>query len=215
MTKLHSSLGPNPRLVRMFLVEKGLEEGKDFERVHYDIIAGENRQSTSLSGKNELQTLPVFELDDSTCLTESWPICEFIEEQHPNPNLFGETAKERAEVRKWARLFDQEVVVPMTMGFRATSGRPMFEPRMPVVSPEAGAELAGMSDEKWRWFDKALGGSNHFALGRFTFADLIVFAFANFGFTIGWKLPEGTDNLARFIDTHNQRACAAIWQQAE
>lgn len=215
MTKLHSSLGPNPRLVRMFLVEKGLEEGKDFERVHYDIIAGENRQSTSLSGKNELQTLPVFELDDGTCLTESWPICEFIEEQHPNPNLFGETAKERAEVRKWARLFDQEVVVPMTMGFRATSGRPMFEPRMPVVSPEAGAELAAMSDEKWRWFDKALGGSNHFALGRFTFADLIVFAFANFGFTIGWKLPEGTDNLARFIDTHNQRACAAIWQQAE
>ena len=215
MTKLHSSLGPNPRLVRMFLVEKGLEEEKDFERVHYDIIAGENRQSTSLSGKNELQTLPVFELDDGTCLTESWPICEFIEEQHPNPNLFGETAKERAEVRKWARLFDQEVVVPMTMGFRATSGRPMFEPRMPVVSPEAGAELAGMSDEKWRWFDKALGGSNHFALGRFTFADLIVFAFANFGFTIGWKLPEGTDNLARFIDTHNQRACAAIWQQAE
>ena len=105
--------------------------------------------------------------------------------------------------------------MPMTMGFRATSGRPMFEPRMPVVSPEAGAELAAMSDEKWRWFDKALGGSNHFALGRFTFADLIVFAFANFGFTIGWKLPEGTDNLARFIDTHNQRACAAIWQQAE
>jgi hypothetical protein len=32
---------------------------------------------------------------------------------------------------------------------------------------------------------------------------------------VGWKLPEGTDNLARFIDTHNQRACASVWQQAE
>jgi hypothetical protein len=42
-----------------------------------------------------------------------------------------------------------------------------------------------------------------------------MFAFANFGFTVGWKLPEGTDNLARFIDTHNQRACASVWQQAE
>ena len=91
----------------------------------------------------------------------------------------------------------------------------MFEPRMPVVSPEAGAELAAMSDAKWRWFDKTLGDSNHLALGRFTFADLLMFAFANFGFTIGWKLPEGTDNLARFVETHNQRECAGIWQQAE
>ena len=214
MPKLHSSLGPNPRLVRMFLVEKGIGEDR-VERIHYDIIVGENRRSDELTGKNALQTLPVFELDDGTCLTESWPICEFIEEIHPEPNLFGETAKERAEVRKWVRLFDQEVVVPMTMGFRATGGRPMFEPRMAVVSPEAGAELNALSDEKWRWFDKTLGERNHFALGRFTFADLIVFCFANFGFTIGWKLPEGTDNLARFIETHNQRESAGIWQQAE
>lgn len=215
MVKLHSSLGPNPRLVRMFMVEKGLEEGRDFERIHYDIITGENRQNADYMAKNPLGTIPTLELDDGTCLTESWPICEFIEENHPAPNLFGETAKERAEVRKWARLFDQEVVVPMTMGFRATGGRPMFEPRMSVLSETAGAEIAAMSDEKWRYFDDVLGTNNHLALGRFTFADLLVFAFANFGFTIGWKLPEGTDNLARFVKTHNQRDCAAIWQQSE
>lgn len=215
MTTLHSSLGPNPRLVRMFMVEKGLKEGSDFERVHYDIITGENRQNAEYMAKNPLGTIPTLELDDGTCLTESWPICEFIEEKHPTPNLFGETALERAEVRKWVRLFDQECVVPMTMGFRATGGRPMFEPRMTVVTNEAGAELSAMSDEKWRYFDNVLGDSNHFALGRFTFADLIVFAFANFGFTIGWKLPEGTDNLARFVDTHNARDCAEIWQQSE
>lgn len=215
MTTLHSSLGPNPRLVRMFMVEKGLEEGKDFERVHYDIITGENRQSADYTAKNPLGTTPTLELDDGTCLTESWPICEFIEEMHPEPNLFGESAKERAEVRKWARLFDQEVVVPMTMGFRAGAGRPMFEPRMSVVSTEAGAELSALSDEKWRYFDGVLGDSNHLALGRFTFADLLMFAFANFGFTVGWKLPEGTDNLARFVETHNQRECAGIWKQAE
>ena len=213
--KLHSSLGPNPRLVRMFLTEKGLTEGADFARVHYDIISGENRQSADYTARNPLGTTPTLELDDGTCLTESWPICEYLEELHPVPNLFGETPVERAQVRKWARLFDQEVVVPMTMGFRAGAGRPMFEPRMAVVSAGAGAELSAMADEKWRWFDNALGSSNHFALGRFTFADLIVFCFANFGFTVGWKLPEGTDNLARFIDTHNQRPSAAIWQQGE
>lgn len=215
MTILHSSLGPNPRLVRMFLAEKGLEEGSDFTRKHYDIISGENRSSEEYAAKNPLGTIPTLELDDGTCLTESWPICEFIEEQHPKPNLFGETAGERAEVRKWARLFDQEVVVPMTMGFRAGGGRPMFEPRMPVVSPEAGAELSAMADEKWRYFDSVLGDRNHFALGRFTFADLIVFCFANFGFTVGWKLPEGTANLARFIDVHNGRTSAGVWSEPE
>jgi glutathione S-transferase len=215
MMKLHSSLGPNPRLARMFLMEKGLVEGTDFQRIHYDIIMGENRSSADYTAKNPLGTTPTLELEDGTCLTESWPICEFIEELHPAPNLFGETAVERAAVRKWVRLFDQEVVVPMTMGFRAGAGRPMFEPRMAVVSPEAGAELSAMADAKWRWFDAALGAKDNFAHGRFTFADLIIFCFANFGFTVGWKLPEGTDNLARFIALHNQRESASIWQQGE
>ena len=142
MTKLYSSLGPNPRLVRMFMVEKGLKEGTDFERAHFDIITGENRQDAGYNDKNPQGTLPALELDDGTFLTESWPICEFIEEEHPTPNLFGETSRERAKVRAWARLFDQEVVVPMTMGFRATGGRAMFEPRMAVVSEGAGAELS-------------------------------------------------------------------------
>lgn len=215
MPKLHSSLGPNPRLLRMFMSEKGLEEGQHFERIHYDIITGENRQNAEFCARNPQGTLPALELDDGTFLTESWPICEFVEEMHPAPNLFGETAPERAEVRKWARLFDQEVVVPMTMSFRATGGRPMFEPRMAVVSESAGAELAAMSDDKWRWFDAQLGAGDHFALDRLTFADLIVFCFANFGFTVGWKLPEGTHNLVRFIETHNARPSARVWQEAE
>lgn len=215
MTVLHSSLGPNPRLVRMFMTEKGLEEGRDFTRVHYDIISGQNRQDASYIARNPQGTTPTLELDDGTCLTESWPICEYIEELHPAPNLFGNNPAERAQVRKWARLFDQEVVVPMTMGFRAGAGRPMFAPRMTVVSQEAGAELSALADEKWRLFDSYLGDSNNIALGRFTFADLIIFAFANFGFTVGWTLPEGTENLARFVAAHNQRPCAMVWKDSE
>lgn len=215
MITLHSSLGPNPRLVRMFLAEKGLAEGRDFARVHYDIIAGANRQDAAYIARNPLGTTPTLELQGGTCLTESWPICEYLEELHPDPNLFGASAVERAHVRKWARLFDQEVVVPMTMGFRATTGRPMFEPRMSVLSPEAGAEIFAMADEKWRMFDRFLGDGDHIALGRFTFADLMMFAFAQFGFTVGWKLPAGTDNLARFVARHAERPSAAIWREAE
>ena len=208
--KLYSSLGPNPRLARMFLIEKGIE----VERVHLDIIGGENR-SAAFAEKNVLQTLPVLELDDGTRLTESWPICEYLEEQQPEPNLIGRTALERAEVRRWVRWFDQDVVVPMTMGFRGGSGRPMFEPRMTVASPAAADELTALANEKFVWLDGQLGSRDHLALGRFTLADLMVFCFIQFGFTVGWKLPEGTANLARLVEQTNQRASAAVWRDSE
>ena len=209
--KLHSSLGPNPRLVRMFLIEKGIEA----TRIHYDIIGGENRKSAELTAKNPLQTLPVLELDDGTLLTESWTICEYLEEVQPEPNLIGRTALERAEVRRWVRWFDQDVVVPMTMGFRGGAGRPMFEPRMSVVSPAAANELTALANEKFVWLDGQLGSRDHLALDRFSLADLIVFCFINFGFTVGWKLPEGTPNLARQVALIGKRPSAKVWQDSE
>ena len=208
--KLYSSLGPNPRLVRMFLVEKGIE----VERIHLDIITGENR-SDEFAEKNILQTLPVLELDDGTRLTESAVICEYLEETHPTPNMLGNTALERAEVRRWVRWIDQEIVVPMTMGFRGGGGRPMFEPRMTVVSGDAAAELSVMSDEKWTWLDRQLGDKDHICLGRFTQADLIAYCFIQFGYTVGWTLPDGTANLARFVEKTGERESAEIWRQSE
>lgn len=212
---LHSSLGPNPRLVRMFLAEKGLEEGKDFQRKHYDIITGENRQDASYVAKNPLGSMPTLELDDGNCLSESWPICEYIEEHHPDPNLMGTGARGRAEIRKWCRLIDQEIVVPMTMGFRATGGRPMFEPRMRVLSEAAGAEMTDYANASWLWLDSMLGNKTHIAAGRMSLADLMIYCFANFGFTVGWKLPDGADNIAHFLDMHKDRPSAHIWTESE
>jgi glutathione S-transferase len=208
--KLYSSLGPNPRLVRMFLIEKGIEA----ERIHYDIIAGTNR-SDQFAAINPLQTLPVLELHDGTRLTESLPICEYLEELQSEPNLIGTNPVERAEVRKWTRWFDQEVVVPMTMGFRGGAGRPMFEPRLSVVSPAAAAELTALANEKFVWLDRQLDARDHLALGRFTLADLLLFCFIQFGFTVGWKLPDGTSNLARLVEQINQRPSAAVWKDSE
>ena len=208
--KLYSSLGPNPRLVRMVLIEKGIEA----ERVHLDIIGGENRKP-EFARKNVLQTLPVLELEDGTLLTESVPICEYLEEIQPEPNLVGRTPVERAIVRRWLRWFDQDVVVPMTMGFRGGAGRPMFEPRMSVVSQAAAAELSALADEKYVWLDGQLGERDHICLDRLTLADLLVYCFVNFGFTIGWKLPAGTANLARLVEQLGERPSAAVWRDSE
>lgn len=208
--KLYSSLGPNPRLARMFLMEKGIE----VERIHLDIITGENR-SEDYAKKNIMQTTPTLELDDGTLLSESTVICEYLEEMKPDPVLIGSTAEERAETRRWARRIDQDIAVPMTLGFRGGAGRPMFEPRMNVVSPEAAAELSAMSDQHWLWLDAQLGSKDHICHDKLTLADLVAFCFIKFGGTVGWSLPEGADNLVRFAAKMEERPSAAIWRGEE
>jgi hypothetical protein len=55
--KLYDSIGPNPRVVRMFLAEKGVE----VRTVQVDIGKAENRQPDFVA-KNPMGTLPVLEL---------------------------------------------------------------------------------------------------------------------------------------------------------
>jgi len=208
--KLYSSLGPNPRFVRMFILEKGL----DIERVHIDILTAENRQP-DFADKNIMGTTPVLQLDDGFMLSEIMAIAEYLEETQPEPPLIGTTALERAEVRMWTRRIDLEIAVPMTLGFRGGAGRPMFEPRMDVVGAEGAADLSRMSDNKWKWLDGQLEGKDYICQDKFTMADLMAYCFVQFGYTVGWSLPEGTENLAKFVDLIGERPSSKVWQDSE
>ena len=68
--KLYTSIGPNPRVVRMFMAEKGIEI--PLEQV--DLMKGENRQTPHLS-RNPAGQTPALELDDGSFLTEITAIC--------------------------------------------------------------------------------------------------------------------------------------------
>ncbi|HEY1638496.1 MAG TPA: glutathione S-transferase N-terminal domain-containing protein [Rhizomicrobium sp.] len=92
--KLYNSIGPNPRVVRMFVAEKDLE----IPLVEVDLMAGENRREPYLQ-KNAAGQLPALELDDGRCITEITAICEYLEDTHPAPPLIGSTPEERAETR--------------------------------------------------------------------------------------------------------------------
>jgi glutathione S-transferase len=85
--------GLNPRRVRIFLAEKGLE----LPKVEVDMVKGDNRTAEFLA-LNPLGTLPVLELDDGTVLTESIAICRYLEELHPDPPLFGVDPLDRGKV---------------------------------------------------------------------------------------------------------------------
>ena len=143
-----SKAAPNPRRVRIFLAEKGVEIPTE----PVDIGAAENRKSPYVD-KNPMGGVPVLELDDGTWLAESVAICRYIEETHPEPPLMGRDAKDRALVEMWNRRMEIEVLVPIAQVFRNT--HEFFKGRIPQV-PEYGEACRGTATKRLEWLDGEL-----------------------------------------------------------
>ena len=87
---------PNPRRVRIFMAEKGI----DAEFVPVDLPAGEHR-TQEFAKLNPTLDLPVLQLDDGTCIHQVDAICRYLEEVYPENPLWGRDALERASVNAW------------------------------------------------------------------------------------------------------------------
>lgn len=200
--KLYTSIGPNPRVVKMFMAEKGL----DMERVEVDLRGGENRQEAYLKINPGGQT-PALALDDGSVVAEITVICEYLEERQPNPPLIGTTAEERAQTRMWMRRVDLRICEPMANGFRFAEGLPMFQPRMLCV-PEAAPGLKAMAQDGLKWLDGQMTGP-WIAGDRFTLADILLFGFVEFGAMVGQPLDTGNTKITAWFDRVKARPSAA------
>ena len=200
--KLYQSIGPNPRAVKMFIAEKGL----DVPRVEVDLLAGENRQAQHL-GRNPAGQMPTLELDDGSCLSEITAICEYLEEKQPSPALIGATAEERAETRMWTRRIDLRICEPMANGFRFSDGLGLFKDRI-LCAPEAAPGLKAMARDGEQWLEGQLKGP--WICGeRFTLADILLYAFVDFGGQVGQPLDAGFGKLAAWRERVKARPSAA------
>src|SRR5262249_21627113 len=144
--KLYDSIGPNPRIVRMFMAEKGIE----MEKQTVDLRGGENRQEAHLK-RNPHGQMPTLELDDGRYVSEIVAICEYLEEKSPSPAMIGTTSEERAECRMWTRRVDLNIAEPLANGYRYGEALKFFERRIPVA-PEAspGPKRIAANRPKWR-----------------------------------------------------------------
>lgn len=104
---------PNPRRVRIFLAEKGIE----VPLVPVDMGAMGHR-SPEVASRNPLRRLPVLELDDGTIITESVAICRYFEEVQPEPPLFGTGAIGKAKVEMWQRRMELNFLSAVASAFR-------------------------------------------------------------------------------------------------
>src|SRR5512147_495612 len=178
----------------LFLAEKGVSI--PLETV--DLIGGENRREPYLS-KNPSGQLPCLELDDGTFLSEITAICEYIEEKHPKPALIGTTPEERANTRMWVRRIDLNIVEPMANGFRFAEGLALFKKRIHVI-PQAADDLKAIAREKLAWLDGQIAGRDYIAGKSLTLADILLFAFVDFGATVGQGIDPALKNLSAWRD---------------
>lgn len=200
---LYTSIGPNPRLVRMFIREKGLA----IAETPVDILAGENRHQPYLS-INPAGEIPALQLDDGTALAETTAICEYLEERHPDPALIGTTPEARARTRMWWRRVDLKVVQPMTQGFRGAEGLDLFRNRVHCL-PMAADELKATAREGLAWLEAQLDDRPFLAGGRLTVADLLLFSFLEFGALVGQGLDRRHRRLAAWHERMALRPSAA------
>lgn len=201
--KLYTGLGPNPRVVRIFMAEKGIE----LPLVVVDIMAGENRQSAHVA-RNPAGQLPTLELDDGAMLAEILPICEYLEEKQPSPSLIGATPEERAIVRMWTRRIDLAIVEPLTNGFRYAEGLPLFQNRLHCI-PAAADDLKKIARDKLAWLDGLIAGRDYIAGPKFSLADILLFAFLEFGARVGQPLDPANKNLTAWYARVSQRPSIA------
>ena len=201
--KLYNSVGPNPKVVRMFMAECGLE----MDRQDIDLMAGENRQEEFVS-KNPTGTSPALELDDGSILSEITAICEYLAEKDGGSSLIGDTAEERAETRMWSRRIDLGILETMTNGFRYSEGLPIFKDRLTTI-PHAADDLKGIAQEKLTWLDGQMAGKQFVCGDRFSLADVLLFSFLEFGGQVGQPLNESNKNILSWYERVGSRPSAA------
>ena len=201
--KLYDSRGPNPKLVRMFAAEKGLQFD---EIIPVDLPNGENRQAPYLS-KNPAGQLPCLELNGGHFLAETIAICEYLEEHQAEPVLIGTTPEERAETRMWVRRMEWKIIQPMLDGFRFGRGHNFFKDRMRVI-PEAADGLKAVAQDGLRWLEQQLEGRLTIVPNRFTLADVTLYPILEFGASVGQPHDPDLRSLAAWFEAVSNRDSA-------
>ncbi len=192
-----SQMAPNPRRVRIFLAEKGIQV--PYEQV--DIAAAANRQPDFLA-KNPMGGLPVLELDDGSCIAESVAICRYFEETQPEPPLMGVDAEDRAIVEMWNRRMEFDVLTNSAQAFRNTHD--FFKGRIPQV-PEYGAIAKEACLKRLGWLDGELASRDFIAGDRYTIADITTLCGIDFGRVSGIRIADEHKNLARWHEAVSNR----------
>ncbi|WP_142809555.1 glutathione S-transferase family protein [Tepidiphilus olei] len=199
---------PNPRRVRIFLAEKGIEVPTE---------AVDLRQGAQLSEAfrriNPQCVVPYLVLDDGTGISESIAICRYFEALQPDPPLFGKTPLEQALVEMWSRRAEFEGLLAVADALRNSA--PAFKNRaLPGADDfeQIPALVERGQRRTKRFFDvleERLAHSTFLAGDFFSVADITAFVTVDFAGWIKLTLPETHINARRWYETVRARPSAS------
>ena len=180
---------PNPRRVLIFAAEKNLQ----LEVINVDLRGGETKTPEFIS-KNPSGKIPVLELPDGTCISETVAICRYLEALAPNPNLFGADPLEAALIEAHHRHIEFEL--HPNIGAAWVNG-PIVA-AMGMVEPIEAQRLrgAGLTRKYYERMNEELASRSYVAGDRFTVADISALCMIDFaGALVDLKHDEDLTNL--------------------
>ena len=190
-------MAPNPRRVRVFLAEKGV----DIPKTEVSIIDGENLKPEYLA-VNPRGLLPTLELDDGSRIDETIAICRYIEETQPEPNLMGRDALEKAQIESWQRHMEFDGLNPTGEMFR-NSFDPFKNRGLPGLEnvqaiPELAARGKAGVERFYERLEQRLSQSPYIAGERYTVADITALCVVDFASFAKMGIPEANTNTKRW-----------------
>lgn len=198
------TMAPNPRRVRIFLAEKGVE----IDTVQVDIPSGENL-APEFRTINPRSLLPTLVLDDGTVIDESVAICRYIEELHPEPPLMGTDAKSKAVIESAQRHMEWDGLLSVAEAFR--NSNPTFVDRgisgsegVPAI--EALVDRGRASTIRFLGaLNDTLGTSEYVAGDAFSIADITAFCVVDFAKWIQVRAGDEHPHLNRWYAAFKAR----------
>jgi glutathione S-transferase len=194
---------PNPRRVRVFLAEKGIEILAE----QVDLGSLQHR-SEAYTAINPMQRVPALVLDDGTVITESIAICRYFEALQPDPPLFGRGALDGALVEMWNRRAELHLFLPVSHIFRHLHPA-MAQMESPQV-PDWGEANKPRVMAFLQFLDGELKDRAYLAGAEYSVADITAMVAVDFMRVSKLAVPETFANLKRWHQAVSARPSAAV-----
>jgi glutathione S-transferase len=189
---------PNPRRVRIYLKEKGLEIPLE--------EAGDRAQlkASFLAQAPQHRLVPLLELDDGTSIGEAMAICRYLEALHPAPPLlFGSEPRRAALIDMWERKCEffgihavAEVFRNVVPAFadRSMGGYTVALPQLPELVKRGAIRVAAFYD----MLDAQLARNSFVAGDAFSVADITALCAVDFAAQARMPVPDTCPNVRRW-----------------
>jgi glutathione S-transferase len=201
------STAPSPRLVRVFIAEKGIE----VPTREVDLRQGEHL-SPEFRAINPYCTVPVLELDDGTRLTSTQGCWRYLEETVPDPPLLGATPAEKAIVadRVWRMETDgwQAATEALRNSAPGLKDRALTGSENYAQIPDLGERGKLRTKRFLVRLDDLLAGSPYVAGDRFTAADIMAMAIVDFAKWLKITLPADATHALHWYEAVSSRPSA-------